>query len=115
MPKDKARIKRSNATEIFYDLVAMLTAEGLRRSSKLFTVMPDSRQRYDLAIDWANEFQTLHHKTDWYEKNYFDESEAFFKDKLEHLYLTKGINHVRRIAGHRQPLGTSAKSYSQAL
>ena len=72
-------IEQTADLETFYDLTVNLTTD-ITSGAILEDRFPDSRWRFSVLIDWANEFNKLHASRDW-DGDYFEVLDDFYAAK----------------------------------
>lgn len=70
--------------EVYYEVSASIE-EAIHKGNAV--VMKEYNRdgypsRYDMAIDWTNEFQEIHKDTDWGQVEYLETIEHFIHQKL---------------------------------
>jgi hypothetical protein len=78
-------LEHSDELETFYDLTDSLTHD-LVSGRVSYESFPNSRDRFDTLIGWANEFNRLHAATDWAEVEYLDTVEEWYSAKIRAEY-----------------------------
>ena len=74
-------IHRTWEIETLYDFATILAC-GLADGTIAQDEFPDSRERLDVILDWANEFNNFHSWTDWNSSEYLQEVDSWFHECL---------------------------------
>jgi len=81
-----AELDRTEYLETFFEIAAFMTLCRNDNNNQFANLVNDTQGIggfWELAEDWANEFQEIHKNNDWVEEEFFETIDAFCQLKAD--------------------------------